>query len=58
MYLSKSTSFSPTKTKIAVKLLIHFAVVHVENEVNDLLGYGFPLKILKINNSCDWKNLN
>jgi hypothetical protein len=40
------------------KALSHFAIVHVENAVNHLLGHGFPLKTLKINKSSDWKNSN
>ena len=35
-----------------------FAIIHVENAVNHILGHGFPLKILKINKSSDWKNSN
>ena len=35
------------------KALSHFAIVHVENAVNHLLGHGFPLKTLKINKSSD-----
>jgi hypothetical protein len=31
------------------KALSHFAIVHVENAVNHLLGLDFPLKTLKIN---------
>ncbi len=31
------------------KALNHFAIVHVENAVNHLLGHGFPLKTFKIN---------
>ncbi len=38
--------------------LSHFAIVHVKNAVNHLLGRGFPLKMLKINKSSDWKNSN
>ncbi len=38
--------------------LSHFAVVHVENAVNHLLGHGFQLKALKINKLKDWKNSN
>jgi hypothetical protein len=40
------------------KALSHIAIVHVENLVNHLLGHGFPLKMLKINKSSDWKNSN
>jgi hypothetical protein len=40
------------------KALSHFAIVHVENAVNHLLGHGFPLQTLKINKSSDWKNSN
>ncbi len=36
----------------------HFAIVHVENAVNHLLGHGFQLKTLKINKSSDWENSN
>jgi hypothetical protein len=40
------------------KALSHFAIVHVENAVNHILGHGFPLKTLKINKSSDWKISN
>ncbi len=40
------------------KALSHFAIVHVENAVNHLLGHGFPMKTLKINKSSDWTNSN
>jgi hypothetical protein len=40
------------------KALSHFAIIHVENAVNHLLGHGFPLKTSKINKSSDWKNSN
>jgi hypothetical protein len=38
--------------------LSHFTIAHVENAMNHLLSHGFPLKMLKINKSSDWKNSN
>ncbi len=40
------------------KSLSPFAIVHVENAVNYLLGHSFPSKRFKINKSSDWKNPN
>jgi hypothetical protein len=40
------------------KALSHYAIVHVENAVNHLLGHGFLSKTLKINKLSDWKNSN
>jgi hypothetical protein len=40
------------------KALNHFAIVHVENAENHVLGHSFPLKRLKINKSSDWENSN
>jgi hypothetical protein len=53
-YTKGSTSFyrqMPVPLGISGgEALSHFAIVHVENAVNHLLGHGLPLKTLKIKN--------